>query len=368
MRIVFDFEAVLKNRYSGFYTFGTGLLAGFGQLDEKPEMVLLCSEKLAPKARQLAQNLTEPATVKPVKIKMRWLENLWSFSSLPKLETLTGACDVYHSFHHLMPPTKSAPRILTVHDLRRYVLPELYKKSKLGRFENAVKRADHFIAVSKSTKKDLCDLFHINPEKVSVVHLAYDGQPTRYDEAQRNEIRQSLAAQLNIKLDRYLLAFSSGDSRKNIARTIEAFQIAKSSIDSDLKLVVIGNPPKNQTLSDCNDVITPGIVDDIRPWLLGAEGLVFASLYEGFGLPILEAFAHGTAVITSDCSSMPEVAGDAAILVKPDNAESIAGGIKTLCNNPDQKQQLISRGDQRLNDFSWAKTAQETLRVYQKLL
>jgi len=98
MRIVFDFDAVLKNRYSGFYTFGMGLLSGLGQLENPPEMVLLCSKKLALDAQQLTKDYTDWTAVKPLNIKMRWLENLWSFSPLPTLQTLTGAFDVYHSF------------------------------------------------------------------------------------------------------------------------------------------------------------------------------------------------------------------------------------------------------------------------------
>ncbi|MHC5179706.1 MAG: glycosyltransferase family 4 protein [Planctomycetota bacterium] len=368
MRILFDFEAVLKNRYSGFYSFGLGLLNGFAQLENRPEMVLLCSKKLASDAKQLVGNYADWASVRPVSIKMRWLENLWSFSSLPKLETLAGPFDIYHSFHHLMPPTRSAPRILTVHDLRRYVLPDLYQKSKLGRFETAVQRADHFIAVSESTKTDLCRIFDIGAEKVSVIHLAYDGQSTRLDDKQRISVQKSIPDQLNTNIERYLLAFSSPDSRKNISKIIRAFQIAKSSINNDIKLVVIGKPPKNESLPDCPDVIMAGPVDDIGQWLCGADGLVFASLYEGFGLPILEAFACGAAVITSDCSSMPEVASDAAILVDPNSTESIADGITTLCGNPEQRKQLIIRGYERLGHFSWTQTARKTLECYQKLL
>jgi alpha-1,3-rhamnosyl/mannosyltransferase len=334
MRIVFDFEAVLKNRYSGFYTFGTGLLGGFGQLDDKPELVLLCSEKFASDARKLAQSFTIPATVKPV----------------------------------MMPPTKSAPRILTVHDLRRYVLPELYKKSKLARFENAVQRADHFMAVSESTKSDLCNIFGIAPEKVSVVHLAYDGKPAHYDDEHKQQIREQLQAQYKVKLGRYLLAFSSPDHRKNITRIIKAFQIAKSAIDKDIKLVVIGKPPKNESLPTGPDIIMAGAVEDVRPWLIGCGGLVFASLYEGFGLPILEAFASGVPVITSDCSSMPEVAGDAAILVSPGNTDSIAAGITTLCNDPESAGPLVNLGYQRLNDFAWRRTAEKTMELYQRLI
>ena len=106
----------------------------------------------------------------------------------------------------------------------------------------------------------------------------------------------------------------------------------------------------------------------MRPWLIGCGGLVFASLYEGFGLPILEAFASGVPVITSGCSSMPEVAGDAAILVDPGNTDSIAAGITTLCNDPESAGPLVNLGYQRLNDFYWRRTAEKTMELYQRLI
>ncbi|RKY03627.1 MAG: glycosyltransferase family 1 protein, partial [Planctomycetota bacterium] len=115
-------------------------------------------------------------------------------------------------------------------------------------------------------------------------------------------------------------------------------------------------------------IIVPGAVEDVRPWLIGCGGLVFASLYEGFGLPILEAFASGVPVITSDCSSMPEVAGDAAILVDPQNTDSIAAGITKFCNDPESTGQLVNRGYQRLDVFSWRRTAEKTMELYQKLV
>ena len=161
MRIAFDFNPVLVNRYSGFYTFGVGLLGGFESLAAKPEFLLFHSKRFSESACQQVEKLGEWAQLRPTAIKMRWLESFWNYSRYPRLELFTGKFDIYHSFDHLMPPTNGRPRILTIHDLRRHVLADFYPKSKVGRFEVAVRRADHFIAVSQSAKDDLCNIFDI---------------------------------------------------------------------------------------------------------------------------------------------------------------------------------------------------------------
>ncbi|MCK5472506.1 MAG: glycosyltransferase, partial [Planctomycetes bacterium] len=174
MRIAFDFNPVVLNKFSGFYSFGTGLLKGFSSLSDRPEFLLFHSRRFHRQSQEAMAMFSDTGELKPTSIKMRWLENFWKYSNYPKLESLVGDFDIYHSLHHLMPPTRGKPRILTVHDLRRYKLPQFYKKSKLNRFEEAVKRADHFIAVSNSTKNDLCEFFGIPQEKINVVHLAAD--------------------------------------------------------------------------------------------------------------------------------------------------------------------------------------------------
>ena len=117
-----------------------------------------------------------------------------------------------------------------------------------------------------------------------------------------------------------------------------------------------------------DNVILAGPLEEVETLLACADGLVFASLYEGFGLPIVEAFACGTAVITSNNSSMPEVAGDAGLYVDPYRVESIAEAIARLCCESDLRQELVANGFERCKQFSWRKSAEKTLSVYNKLL
>ena len=377
MRIAFDLNPVLINIHSGFYSFGKGLLCGLNSLAEKPQFSLFYSKRYDEEAQNIKRELAEWAQLKPTIIKMRWLENFWRYCNYPKLELFTGKFDIYHCFDHMMPPTKGKPRIMTIHDLRRYTLPELYTTSKLYRFELAVKRADHFIAVSQSAKEDLCNIFNIQEDKVSVVYLAADEKlkPITLEEKQLNKVR--LSKKTKTSLDKYIIAFSSPDARKNIWRIIRAFKMAKKQLPDNLKLVVIGNLPKNdeELISratvkslEKDGVFLTGAVNDIRDWLSCADGLVYTTLYEGFGIPILEAFACGAPVITSNLSSMPEVAGPAALLVDPYSEEAISQEIIRLYNDDNLRENLIQAGFHRNNEFSWSRTASKTLEVYEKLL
>jgi len=375
LRVVLDLNPALRNRYSGFYAVGAGLLEGFSQLDEKPELLLLYSKQFKRQADELLSEHGQWAYRQELLLKKRWLEKIWKVSSFPTLSNFVGDFDIYHTIHQMMPPTKGKPRIVTIHDLRRYRLPNLYKESKLTAFESAVKKADHFIAVSQATKEDLCDVFNIAHEKVDVAHLAVGDMFKPASEQEKLQIKTSLSRMLNNNLDRYLLTFSSPDRRKNIGQTIRAFLSASDKIADEMKLVVVGMPPKNDELYDqlvsegkMDRVIITGPVEDISDLLRCAEGIVFASLYEGFGIPILEAFACDVPVVTSNCSSMPEVAGDGAIYVDPKQPKSITDAIVTICNDREKRNELIAAGKKRAMDFSWKKTAENIMAVYKKLV
>jgi glycosyltransferase involved in cell wall biosynthesis len=373
--VAIGFDPVVINKFSGFYTFGMSLLKGFAAIKDKPELMLFHSTHFASQVKEIIESeLPRKMESKPLAIKMRQLENFWSYFNYPKLEHLTGDFDVYHCFHHLMPPTDGKPRIMTVHDLRRYKLPQLYKESRLGRFENAVRKADHFIAVSQSTKNDLCSVFGINENKVDVISLAAGFEPLKYSAEQKNSIRLQLSGKLGQKLDDYLVVISSPDRRKNILRTVEAFVSAREFLPDNLKLIVIGQLPKREDelvkklkSGHYPSVFWAGVVDDLRPWLGCARGLIFASLYEGFGIPILEGFSCDTVVITSNISSMPEVGGDAVLYVDPLSTESIADTIVKISSDEELRSKLIEAGAERNKQFTWKKTAEDVIRVYKKL-
>ena len=381
MHIAFEINSILTNRYSGFFTYGAGLLAGFGRLAQPPEFTLWCGNKFAANKQWLDDSLGSLTVDWHFSsVKMRWLGAWWRQFGFPKLERFVGEFDLYHCNHHLMPATKSKPRLLTVHDLRRYRFPEFYRHSKLGVFENAVRVADHFIAISEATKNDLQDIFGITAEKIDVVYHggpipAGDDRNKECDEGEGEGEGENVLKHFGLQENRYFVIFSSYDRRKNIDRMVRAFELATERLADDYHLVIVGRLPRDEesfkgqiTEKTAEKIIFTGPIENLTGILHGAVGLVYASLYEGFGLPILEAMAAGTAVISSNCSSMPEVAGSAGLLIDPQSTEQIAKTMVQLAQDDNLRDRLIEAGAQQAKKFSWTKAAQETLAVYQKLI
>jgi glycosyltransferase involved in cell wall biosynthesis len=373
MRVVFDFDTIAANKFSGFRAYGAGLIRGFSKLPEIPEIILLCSRRFKREFLEFEKNYPGFLKCRTAAVKIRWLENIWRYIGYPRLEQLTGNFDIYHCVHHLMPPAKGKPRIMTVHDLRRYKLPELYEKSRLWRFELAVKRADYFLAVSQSTKKDLCEIFGVSPDKVDVTHLAADENFLPLTDIEKNRLKVKLSEQIKTPISRFVMAISSSDERKNIYRTVKAFKSSTGKLPKETKLVVVGKLPKffgsseAKAFSDDN-IFWTGPVDNLTEWLSCADAIVYASLYEGFGIPILEAFACGVPVITSNCSSMPEVAGNAAILVDPYDEKAIGQAIAEVCSDAQKRTKMAKAGLQRNREFTWEKTALKTFEVYKRFI
>ena len=205
----------------------------------------------------------------------------------------------------------------------------------------------------------MCSVFGIEEQKVDIISHATDKEPFEYTVEQKNNIISELSKKSGYRIDDYFVVISSPDSRKNISRTVEAFQKANDSLPEQSTLVIIGQLPKGEQefvnklkTGFYRNVVWAGVVDDLCPWLGCAKALVFASLYEGFGIPILEAFNCGTAVITSNCSSMPEVGGDAALYVDPFSTESIAQAIIKISNDEQIRQKLIKAGRERNKLFN----------------
>jgi glycosyltransferase involved in cell wall biosynthesis len=243
-----------------------------------------------------------------------------------------------------------------------------------------VRHADHFIAISQATQRDLQEVFGIPDERIDVV---YHGGPVflekTEDRGQKTEGSiENPPAELRkygLAADRYFVAFSSYDRRKNLTRTVAAFAAAAEELEADYRLVIIGRLPEDEQLARLlagpalrERVVCTGPLTDFSGLLGGARALVYARLYEGFGLPILEAMAAGVPVITSNCSSMPEVAGAAALLVSPQEVDDIAQAMRRLAQDTALRDRLIAAGRERATQFSWARAAAGTLAVYRKLL
>jgi glycosyltransferase involved in cell wall biosynthesis len=230
--------------------------------------------------------------------------------------------------------------------------------------------ARHIIADSSATKDDLINFYGADPERITVVYLGREESLARITDP---KIIAQTKAHYNIDGD-YLLYLGTLHPRKNLVRLIDAFHMTLQAMQNDsLKLVIAGKKgwlydkifARVQTLGLNERVIFPGyVIDEAKPALLsGALAYVFPSLYEGFGLPILEAMACGTPVLTSNVSSLPEVAGQAALLVNPHDPAEITKGLTELITNPDLRCQLIEQGFRQIQKFSWAKAAGQVLEI-----
>lgn len=254
------------------------------------------------------------------------------------LENFLEDFDVYHSSDWIQFPCK-AKKVTTVHDLSPFLFPQetdpKIVKVHTRKMKWVVEECDKIICVSQSTASDLQRLFKVISSRIVII-------PEALPTSRLHLVPKPV-------LGDYVVAIGARQPRKNINRLKKACEILHK------KLVIIG---EGSTLGHVSD-------QELVNYLSGASVFVYPSLYEGFGLPILEAFHFKVPVVASNVSSIPEVAGNAAILVDPYNEEEIAHGIATAIKN---RAKLITAGTKQLSRFSWEKTAQQTLQVYKSLL
>lgn len=277
---------------------------------------------------------------------------------------------------HVLPLYCPVPAIVTVHDLGYKHYPAAHRPFDRGYLDWTTRRhtrvAQHIVADSQATKQDLIDFYRADPQRISVVYLGREESLTCVDDPL---IIERIKAKYGIEGD-YLLYLGTLHPRKNLVRLIEAFQLAAPQLPPALKLVIAGQKgwlydeifTRVQSLGLTGRILFPGYVDDAdKPALLtGALVYVFPSLYEGFGLPVLEAMACQTPVLTSRVSSLPEVAGDAALLVDPHSSNDIAAGLVRLVGDADLRHQLVERGLRQIEKFSWEKAAKQILEILAK--
>ncbi len=282
--------------------------------------------------------------------------------------------DVFHSWDWLQPPDKKLPLVSTVHDLAILKYPQTAHPEILSMHQQSwavlKKRQARIIAVSQTTKRDIVELLGYPPYLVHVIHEALPVEFSRIDEQMTEDVFEQIKTQLKLEKP-YILFVGTREPRKNLARLIEAWQ----PLAADYELVIAGAAGWDETSAEKKYNNLPirflGHVTDSELSVLYAQAAVFAypSLDEGFGLPILEAFHHGTPVVTSKTGGTLEVAGNAAELVDPKSVDELRAGLVTVLNEPlEAQRKRLQRMVVRLHMFNWQKVAQETLAVYQKAI
>jgi glycosyltransferase involved in cell wall biosynthesis len=353
------------------------LTAALARLDtETPYKLFVAGAR----RRQLPPPLSENFAWRPTPLTPLWLARLWGRARLPlPVETFTGPIRLYHATDFVLPPTLPGTKtLLTVHDLSFVRVPESAQPS-LKRYlddvvPRSVRRADHILADSQATKDDLISLYGTPPGKVSVL---LSGVDARFHRVDHPASQAAARAKYDIPARPYLFMVGTVQPRKNYRRLIQALASLRGG-GRDIGLVIAGGKgwledPIYASLRETGMtefVHFIGFADDtdLPALYSGAAVCAMPSLYEGFGLPVLEAMACGTPVLTSNVSSLPEVAGDAALTVTPTDLEAITAALARLLDDQALRENLVERGYAQAARFTWERAAQQLRGVYQELL
>jgi glycosyltransferase involved in cell wall biosynthesis len=293
-----------------------------------------------------------------------FMDFLWNSLHILPVEKLVGQVDIIHTSDWTEPPSR-IPKVTTVHDLIPFKFPqtttESIRNTHKKRLAWVMRESAKIIAVSQSTKEDLISVLKIPEEKIVVIP---EGVEDRY-RPQSIDIQETIKKRYKINED-YIFTLSTLEPRKNQARLIKAFALVKKEYPN-LQLVIGGKTGWGEIPKPIEGVSMPGYIPDADlPGLYsGCLAFVLPSIYEGFGLPPLQAMACGAAVAVSDISSLPEVVGEAGVLFDPESTEGIAAGIIEAIKN---RAELREKSLVQAAKFTWEKAAESTYQVYLEVL
>jgi glycosyltransferase involved in cell wall biosynthesis len=369
LRIAIDAR---KIRDYGIGTYLRNLLRHLSRLDSQTEYILLCRADDSAAMDEVGKNfraIPEPAKPYSVREQLR----------IP-LDLRRERIDLFHAPHYVLPPLTPCKSVVTIHDCIHLRFPQ-YLPSRLGyayarsSMWMATHRANRVLTVSEASKRDILRYFHIPERRIDVIYNAIDdrlGETPQPDEIERVRDRYQLNAP-------FVLYAGNIKPHKNLERLIEAFYMLRQDPDlTHVKLLIIGDEiSKYATLRRAvhryklhKHVRFFGFVPDKTLAVLYrlARVFVFPSLYEGFGFPPLEAMASGTPVITSNVSSLPEVVGDAALMIDPMEAAAIAQAMRRVLMDSELREELRQRGLRRVKEFSWERSVRRVREIYDEVL
>jgi len=381
LRIGIDYTAAVRQG-AGIGRYTRELVRALAKLDQANDYVLFA----AAGGQRLVDTGWPPSfQMHSVPLSDRTLAILWHRLHLPLwVELATGPVDIFHSPDFVLPPVRRARTMLTVHDLSFIRYPQC-ADANLRAYLNkvvprSVHRADLVLADSQNTKDDLAELLGVASDKIEVV---YPGVEERFRPIEDKATLEEVRKRYNLP-PRFILGLGTLQPRKNFARLIEAFADLRSfDIAQDrfaicnLRLVIVGGKgwlyedifAAVERLGLGEKVVFPGfIADEDLPALYNlADLFVFPSLYEGFGLPPLEAMACGTPVITSDTSSLPEVVGEAGLMVEATDVAALAEAMKRVLGDNALREGMITKGLEQAEKFTWEKAAAKLLNLYEAI-
>lgn len=361
MRVGIDATYLLEPRKTGVETYTLNLVRALLALPERPELALYAAGPTPDPDTQALFQAADRAHLSRV-------HRLWLRLRLP-LRLLGDRVEVAHFPGTLLPYWLPCPVVTTFYDLAAYRYPELYDPAELGLYRHlipaAARRSTAILAVSECTRRDLVELLHVPAEKVFVTPLGVDARFRPVPGA-----AEVVAERFSLKQPYILACVGSGHPRKNLRGTVEAFAALGRA---DLSLAIIGTAKRDpgalaaiETSPARHRIRLLGYVaeDDLPLLYSAATVFCFPSFYEGFGLPVLEAMACGTPVICGDTSSLAEVAGDAALLVAPQDSRALAEALAAVVEDSGLRAGLSAVGFERVQEFTWERTARATIEAY----
>jgi glycosyltransferase involved in cell wall biosynthesis len=302
-----------------------------------------------------------------------WRMAVW-IGQLARLgfDRLVLDCELFHATEHLLLPLRGCPTVLTVHDLVFNLFPEHHKRLNRWYLNAALplycRRADAVICVSEHSKADLVRVWGVDPART---HVVYEAADPRFEPAPPEQVA-AVRARYGLP-ERYLLTVGTIEPRKNLSRLLDGLALLRRGGD-DVRLVIVGRLgwlygdflARLEQFEYRDAVIRPGFVpdDDLPAVYSGATATTMASVYEGFGLPILESMACGAPVVSSNASSLPEFGGEAARYFDPLDVEEMAAAIGEVWRDAELRREMSRQGLAQAAQFSWARAARETMRVY----
>lgn len=369
MKFGIDAKYLLQKR-TGITNYVRGLIDGLSQIDQTNEYILY----------QNSIEAEEKQSSYPANFRIKTIRSLpivWKQWAVPR-DIEKERLDLFHSPTSTIPMVRKCPTVVTIFDLFTKINPSWFP-AKVTIPLNiltgyAARHADLIITISESTKNDIIKYYNVLPEKIKVTYLAKDDVYSPIDD---EEALRSIRSKYNIKKD-FILYVGSLFLFRNIPALLKAFSVLVHEKGVDVNLVLVGRQFWQQfdlrELIDKLDIQEHVIYLGYAPYndlpLLynAAEAFVYPSLYEGFGIPPLEAMACGTPVITSNIASLPEVVGDAGILINPYSIDSLVEGLYRVLIDKDLQKELRRKGIERSKLFTWDKTAQATLEAYKQIV
>ncbi len=373
LRIAFDARRI---RDFGIGTYIRNLLSSLGRIDPVNEYLVIARHDDA------GELPASPSNFETVLYQGRE-RGIGGFVSYGNFVRRIRA-DLYHIPLNSVPFMMPKPYVVTVHDMSSLLFEkgqDMRQEFRLYRFRRGLLRADKVICVSDATRRDVQNTLGIPENRVCLIYNAPD--PVFTAPSRGLELDESYRIMERYQINYpYILYAGNIRPQKNIPRLVEAFAVLKGELQrhpiyADLRLIIIGDEISKYA-SVRHAVIQSRVqqtvrflgfvpINTLRIFYKAAAAFVFPSLYEGFGLPPLEAMACGVPVVTSNVSSLPEVVGDAAIVVNPENVFDIARGMREALLDEDLRRRSIERGFQQLKRFSWERTAEQVLDMYREV-